>query len=136
MQGLHESLQAVQAIIPAYLSVTTHLSAAIDTKDIDELLVILDGGIASATGTLDVTVTECDTSGGSYAPITGASFARITTANDNTVFVGRIQSKNWKRYIKISAVVGTDVVVAGVVVLLGKADAEKLSQTSTLVFNV
>lgn len=115
----------------------TNLSAAIDTLGFNEALVILYPGIFAATSTLDVTVTECDTSGGTYAAITGAVFAQLIDSTDaSQPYVGRIHLKGRKRYLKISSVVGTAAGDSAIVVVLGDPQNAPTTPSQTLSFNL
>ena len=130
IKALEESLKAEKGIEAATLATGTATGTAVDTKNFDEAFIILDAGTATATGTLDVTVEEGDTSGGSFTAIAGALFVQIVAANDNRILVGRIRVKNFKRFIRIVAVVATDTVDASVIILLGKFDGlAKVLQT-------
>ena len=138
IQGVHESCKAVVGLIPDAHSAGTIISpAAIDTKGFDEALIVINAGVFSATGDATITVTECDTSGGSYAAITGAAFTVITVANDQTIYVGRLQCKNWERYIKLSMVLADDVADLSACVILTKYDGlAPVSQVNDVEFNV
>lgn len=119
------------------MGVATNVSAAIDTLGFTEALIVLYAGTCSATGTLDVTVTECDTSGGTYAAITGAAFTQITASNDVAQpYHGRISLVGRERYLKISSVVGTDVAEAAIVVILGGPVEAPTTPSQTISFNL
>lgn len=122
IKALEESLKAEKGIQSEDLATGTETGVPVDTKNFDEALIILDAGVATATGTLDVTVEEGDTTGGSFTAIAGALFEQIVAANDERILVGRIRVKNFKRFIRIIAVVATDTVEASVIILLGKFD--------------
>lgn len=117
--------KVVQALKAFLWTVTTNLSAAIDTLGFKEVLVIVNAGTVGSSGTVDITVTESDATGGTYTLITGATFTQITAANDDAVYVGRIRmTPTRKRFLKISAIVGTAACTFGVVAVLGEAEAE------------
>lgn len=64
-------------------------------------MVAIIGNSGDASTTIDLKVTQCATSGGSYSVVTGAtkSLSASATANDNTVHV--IKVDNWSsRYLK------------------------------------
>ncbi len=138
MDGIHESSKAVVGLIPDAHSAGTIISpAAIDTKNFDEALIMINAGVFSATGDANITVTECDTSDGAYAAITGAVFDEITVTNDQDIFVGRLKCKNWERYIKLSMVLADDVADASAIVLLTKYDGlSPVTQENTVAFDV
>ena len=61
-------------------SATTTDSSAIDTQGFTEAQLILSFGTTTGTsGTATVSLVECDTSGGTYAAITGATTTALTT---------------------------------------------------------
>lgn len=119
------------------LAATTNLSAAIDTLGFNEAIFIVYAGLHSATGDSTVTVTECDTSGGSYSAITGAAFANITASNDlGEPFVGRMSLVGRKRYLKVSNVVADDVVEIAVLCVLAAPVNAPTTLAQTLSFNL
>jgi len=96
----------------------THLSAAIDTAGFHQALIVYNAGTSTATGTTDITVTAATASGGSYSAVTGAVFDQVTTANDEAVYVGRVNLTGTDRYLKVSAVQGTAAAEFAVTVIL------------------
>lgn len=118
--------KVVQALKADNYAASTHTSAEIDTAGFAEAVVIFDAGTVGASGTVDVTVTDSDTSGGSFAAVTGAAFTQVIASNDEAVYVGRIRLNSatagtpdkCNRYIKVQAVVGTAACDLGVTVLL------------------
>ena len=138
MHSLREALMVAQGVVADEHAVSTVVGGAVDTLGYERALVILNCGTFSATGTLDATVAECATSGGSYVAITGAVFTQVAAANDVTVYVGEIKLRagTRKRYLKVSFVVGTDVVDAGCVVILARGHAEPVTQTNDAEFAV
>ena len=85
---------------------TTTNGTGIDTQGFHQALVILNVG--TVTTSLDVKVQESSDngSGDSFADICGAAFTQVTTANDNAIYVARINLTGTERYIRC---VGTDV---------------------------
>ena len=136
IRGLHEELKAVQAIKADAHAASTITGAAIDTKEFDEILYVVNAGTFSATGDANIKITECDTSGGTYADITGAVFAEIAAANDDTIYIGRVKCKNTERYHKVVCVVADDVVDLGVIGILGKSDTGKVTPVNAVSFDV
>lgn len=118
--------KVVQALKADNYTAATHTSSEIDTAGFAEAVIIFDAGTMGASGTVDVTVRDTDTAGGSYAAVTGAAFTQVVTANEATVYVGRIRlnsatagtTDKCNRYIKIQAIVGTAACDLGVTVLL------------------
>ena len=90
------------SIVPQTATSTVTGTAA-DMKDTGPLFAELQvGAVSGTTTTCDVKIQECDTSGGTYADITGATFTQVTTANQK-------QLKNFKRskrFLKAVATIG------------------------------
>lgn len=127
MQGdFRSNHMVVQGLKADNWATGTQTSAAIDTVGFAEAIIIFDAGTVGASGTVDVTVTDCDTSGGTYAAVTGAAFTQVVAANDEAIYVGRIRldsatagtTDKVNRFLKIQAVVGTAACDFGVSVLL------------------
>ena len=137
IQALEEGLKAEVGIAAQDHAVAAVNGDGIDTTGYDEALIILNAGTATATGTADVKLQESSDNAvaDAYADIAGAAFAQITTANHETLFVGRIRVKNFERYIRVVSTVGTDTVELGVTVLLGKFDGlAPVTQEETVAF--
>jgi hypothetical protein len=109
------AFKAAVGIDPDAYTAGTEVGAAIDTLGYHQALVVVSAG--DVVTSLDVKVTECETSGGSYTDVSGAAVTQILAAADNVVAVGRINLTGTERYLKISAtnVGGADY---GVAVLL------------------
>ena len=118
--------KVVQALKADNYSTGTATSSEIDTAGFAEAVIIFDAGTVGASGTVDVTVQDSDTSGSGYAALTGAAFTQVVAANDEAVYVGRIRldsatagtTDKCNRYIKVQAVVATAACDLGVTVLL------------------
>lgn len=136
----HKVMQALKA--DAYTA-ATHTSAEIDTAGFAEAVIIFDAGTVGASGTVDVTVTDCDTAGGTFAAVTGAAFTQVVAANDEAVYVGRIRLNSatagtpdkCNRFIKVQAVVGTATCDLGVTVLLLNATGTGVT-LNTMAFSI
>lgn len=55
---------------------------------------------AGTTPTLNVKLTHCDTSGGSYTDVTGAVFAEVTDSADSTQMV-QVEMDSLKKFVKV-----------------------------------
>lgn len=88
-----------------YGAVTTN-GTGVDTLGYHQALVVLNVG--TVTTSLDVKVQESSDngSGDSFADVSGAAFTQVTTANDNAIYVARINLDARERYIRV---VGTGV---------------------------
>ncbi len=117
--------KVVQALKADNYSTGTAISAEIDTAGFAEAVIIFDAGTVGTSGTVDVTVTDSDTSGGTFTAVTGAAFTQVISTNDEAVYVGRIRLNSatagtpdkCNRFIKVQAVVGTAACDLGVTVL-------------------
>lgn len=122
IQELEEALLVKQGIIPASHAIGTVEGIGVDTKDFDTLMADLNIGVISATGTLDVHLEESDELATGYTDITGAVFSQKTVTDNSKISKGRLKCKNFKRFVRVVAVIATDVADAGVVLNLGKFD--------------
>lgn len=138
--NMDETIKAVQSHAGQAWTAAANAGAEIDAKGYDEALVIVNAGTVGSSGTIDVTVTECATSGGTFVAITGAVFTQIVAASDDTIYVGRLKlqgaNPTRKRYIKVLNTVGTATSDVGIIVLLAKADRLPISQAETVGFSV
>ena len=121
IQAIEEGMVAKIGIAVADLAIATETGPAIETKNFDEAFFVFQVGDAT-TGDITVTIEEGDTSGGSFTAIAGAAFPVVTSANDLTIYNGRIRVKNFKSFIRVIAVVGTASIEASVTVNLWKFD--------------
>lgn len=108
MTQLAPNSKLIQAI-PAQAATATVTGAALDLSGYDRALVTLNVGTMTGTSpTLDVKVQSSATSGGTYADITGAAFAQVTTTNDVAAYMGEIRINAAKPFLKvISTIAGT-----------------------------
>jgi len=98
------AFKAEVGIDPDAYTAGTETGAAIDTIGCHQALIIVSAG--DVTTSLDVKITECETSGGTYTDVSGAAFTQILAAADNVVAVGRINLNGTERFLKV---VGTNV---------------------------
>jgi hypothetical protein len=93
-------------------AVSTIYGAAVDTQNFGAVLFILNAGLASATGKLNVTIQEAvDAAFTSPAAVTDAAFAEVSAANDLASYYGIVhKTGTTKRYLRTKAIVTTDVV--------------------------
>ena len=77
-------------------------SAAIDCSGFDRLLVVLRvGATAVENGVVALSVVDCDTSGGTYAAITGAAISHINGGSGETNQFYLLDTKLVKKYAKV-----------------------------------
>jgi hypothetical protein len=99
-------LSVVNVRPAAVVAAATDVSSAIDLTGYEGVFsIVITGGALIGGGTYLTTVTTCDTSGGTYAAVTGAAMgAAATVANTSTVIP--VDVRNCKQYVKTSTVVG------------------------------
>ena len=119
-----KATKAVMSISPESLDAETVNGGGVDTKGFHEALVVLDCGVTTATGTLDVKVQE-SADNSTFADIAGATFTQVTPANDVAIYQGRIRmTPTRKRYLRAVAVAAVAASIAGVSFILGEANNE------------
>ena len=111
-------------------SATTTDSSAIDTAGFTEAELILSFGTTTGTsGTATVSLVECDTSGGTYAAISGATTTALTTDSgaqtDKYVSIA-LSLLGRERYLKVRVVTAGTVNTGAMdgFVLLGGSEIE------------
>ena len=88
-------------------------SAAIDMLGYEGVVefIVQTGAI---TGTLDLKLQDCDTSGGTYADVSGATAAQVTAANKLSSI--KVDVRNVRRFIKLVGTVVTGPVLISAIV--------------------
>jgi len=107
-QNLGDHLQVIELLAPVRRTATA-TGDAIDLRDyVGDLKVILSTSAGGDTDhTLNVKLTECDTSGGTYADVSGAVFTEVTDAADSTESI-TVNVDGLKRYVKaVATIAGT-----------------------------
>jgi hypothetical protein len=102
-----ETKVRVKKLVAAASHTAGATPSVIDTKGYREALVIIDAGTFTGDESVTLTMQEDDAADGlTKTAITGAAFAAITTANDETIFVGRVSlnpaGATRKRYLTCS----------------------------------
>jgi hypothetical protein len=108
-QNLGEHLQVIEVLAPIRRTATA-TGSAIDLRDyVGDIKVILSTSAGGgADHTLNVKLTECDTSGGSYTDVAGAAFTEVTNAADATESL-TVSADSLKRYVKaVATIAGTE----------------------------
>jgi len=98
----------------------TATGPAVDTQRLDGVGKLILSAVAASAGTdptLNVKLTECATSGGTYTDVTGAVFDEVTDAADSLQQIA-IQLGGLKRYVKAVATVGGTVTPTFVLTVL------------------
>ncbi len=131
----HEFIKVVPTLEAKSWAVGANAGAAVDCLGFDEALIVINAGVA--TGTLDAKVQEsATTTSGDFTDITDAAFTTITSANDETLYVGRVRCSGRKRYLRVLGTVATDVVVFGAELILLNPKNLPVSQVKTVAFNI
>jgi hypothetical protein len=120
MRDLHRHLAAVLAVAPAVLSATA-TSAAIDLRGHESAEIIVPTGAIVSSGAFSITVTECDTSDGTFTEVAaedllgGADLPASLAATS----VYQVGYRGSKRYIKVelTKASGTSIAASATVVL-------------------
>lgn len=133
---MHEWTKPIEMNTDISLGTGTTNGTAIDTDNFDEALIIVKSGQNGTSGTVDIKIQESDVSGSGFADITGAAFAQIVEANDNTVYHGRLSLIGRKRYIRAVIVVGTAACDVAVLCQLGCPIKMPVTQVQTISFNL
>lgn len=145
---LIEAFKIQQVVAPAqrttygtfYNGVTT-TSSGIDTQGYDQATFILNAGTCYGTVAASIFASD-DNVWENATAVTGADMTTVTgTGNDNTVYVGNLQTKNTKRYlfcrsVHTAAAAGTTTTNYSMAVILGDADSIPVTQDNTVSFDV
>ena len=85
---------------------STATSSAIDLLEYDgDVLLILDSAAGTGSSpTLDIKLTECDTTGGTYTDLSGATFTQVTGSASLQTLV--INKDSAERFVKIVSTIG------------------------------
>lgn len=136
MRSIFDAVKNIQAVDPVAAS-SAQTSAAIDTKGFNSGAVVITNGAATGTPTsytVDAKVQHCDTSGGSYTDVTGATITQIIA--DSKIATIRLSGfgTSLKRYIKVvvtPAMTGgtSPKALVGATVQLGRAEREPVGNT-------
>jgi len=100
---------------------STVTSSAYDTQDFKGTLTILQqvGTVSGTSPTLDGKIQDCDTSGGTYADVSGLTFTQVTASNNAQSL--RCPTRGLRRYIKyVGTIAGTTPSFAMGVVAIGQ----------------
>lgn len=91
----------VAALSPASAPTATATSAAVDVSDFTGICqVVLDCAQPASGETLDVKLTHCDTSGGTYVD-TGDSFTQVTNAGGAVFTALTLSVDKFKKFVKV-----------------------------------
>jgi len=137
-----ENFLVFQSLKPQSSSSASNDGSVFDSQGYDELLVISDMGAATGAASTTISVRYSAASdGSSSSALSGASFAAVTSSNDNEIFVGRIDlaklDPDTQRYLFARAVGdGANAQVYGVSFVALNAKYKPVTQDNTVAFSV
>jgi hypothetical protein len=116
---------------------TSQTGYGIDTRDYDEVNIVINAGLFETSASLASSIYECATDDPSSATaVTSATFTAITTANDEQLHIASIRCMGTKRYLFLRTVqTGSSTSRYGAVSVLGKADAPPASNSPVFDLN-
>ena len=120
---LNDFIPVVGVIQPQSITAgaTGVLTAAIDMRDFQRVVGVLESGTLGTSGTLDFLALSCDTSGGTYVAISGRAITQLVKATgDNKLAVIDVRNDDLPathRYVKFQIVAGTAAATSSAVVL-------------------
>ncbi|MFA5111011.1 MAG: hypothetical protein WC443_06380 [Desulfobaccales bacterium] len=114
----------------------TITGTGIDCRGYDEALIELAVGVIPSNGTLDVHIEESASLSTGYADITDAVFAQKVAATGATSYVGRLNLRERKRYIRAIAVIANQTIPLYVGAILSQAQVNPVAQVNAVGFNV
>ena len=137
-QTAHEEVKVVHMLDAAsYGAAAEAFSTAVDCKGFDEMLLIVNAGVITATGDVALQLEE-SADNSTWVDITGASEADTTlvVANDQKSYVGRIDLRKRLRYIRVGYDVDDDAAIMSMDAVLLGAKEKPVTQENTVLFNV
>jgi hypothetical protein len=144
IQSTNEAVEVKALHNPVTINSTTATYGAwVDTRDYDSAAIVLNVGQIAGESTLTATVYEKDSASGSgfagdtgAVAVTGASITATRASGQQSVKIGNILTKNYKRYLalRISATTSNSAnptIGAAAEIVLSSADKNPTSQTAT-----
>lgn len=99
-----QDVKFAAGIVPVSINGTAATGVAIDTLDCGHVTIIFQAGAIGAADFDALKLQECETSGGSYADITGTTQTAPTQTSDNGIWVWSIPITGARmRFIKVVA---------------------------------
>lgn len=108
----------------------TMTATAVDGRGFDRACFIIQTGAAENTATLDAQITDCATSGGSYANTAGTAVTQLTTPDAGKILVIDIPVKAARPFMKTLIVTGTAAFVNGAVCVLYRGTRSVVAPTA------
>jgi len=128
--NLSEIAKIINVELPDVLTAAAHESSEINTTTFCSGLLLVTLGVLEAATTVDVVVSHCATSGGSFATLFTAT--QMDVDDDETVYYLDIDlmNPNINPYLKVTITVGNDVCDGAAVMLLSHARRSAVTQPS------
>lgn len=123
-------VKSVHQLDAQSLGVSTVNSAGIDVTGFEEAMLVVNVG-THTTGTTAIKVQESDDNS-NFTDISGASLS-VTSANHNASYIGTINLKKSKRFIRVSTTVTTAAGVVAILVLLFGPDNQDRKGSATFI---
>ncbi len=131
-----ETIKVVHVLEPdSYAAGAAANSAGIDCQGFDEALIVFDLGDFTATGDVTFQIQE-SADNVTFTNVTGAAVAEKVQADDEKVYVGRVDLAKRLRYLRVQYDVDDDAVEFAVLALLMNAKYKPVSQENAVAFTV
>lgn len=132
MSNLAPTVKVTRLMNAVAAGTSDQLSSALDMQGFDGVILLTAFGTITSGAVTSVEVHQCDTSGGSYAALTGTSIA-VADDDDNQVVVHDIYRPR-ERYIKVNIDRGTqNAVIDGVTAIQYGARVQPTTNDSSTV---
>lgn len=107
-RNIDESIKVAATLQQHYRTAvgSPYAGTGVDTLDFEDILVVYNAGTHVATGTCDIHLEDSDDNT-TFADVTGAVFAQVTTANDETTYLASVRPGSTRRYLRAYAVIAT-----------------------------
>lgn len=134
----HEFVAIRKSIEADAYSAGTVSGSSVDTLGFGECLVVVNlGEPLTTSGTATIKIQEnANDVGTGWTDVASATFGALANANKNTVWVGRLDLTERKRYLRAHLVVANEAFDVGVTFDLLAAKDLAVSQTNAVKFNV
>ncbi len=117
MAFIHNHIIQQASTLTAGAAATTDITSdAVDTAGCEGVLFIVSFGAITSTAVTSIKVQQCDTSGGSYADLTGTGQTVADTNDDTTFYVDVFQPR--EQFLKLVVDRGTANAVVGPIIAI------------------
>lgn len=140
---LHENVLVFQSLEPKSSNSAALDGLVTDLRGYDELLAILDTGVATGAASTTVSLrVSANSDGSSSSALSGAAFTAVTSANDQEIYVGRVDlakldTNDTQRYCFARGVGdAANAMVYAVTFILSNAKYHPVTQDNTVAFAI